>query len=193
MVGSPSMWRNRRQFSRMLDWLTHILFSTSCIPLASNVCWAWLFVLGDVGVLLMQSAPREEKSLHLWVHFPTLPRRAHLSQEISNIPEMVGMPLKLPPLLPPSQTPPLTPLIQVWQRMAVPPPHSMGGCQITAGRYLSSLLLCCGGRGKTQTREGPSGAPVLGLLALPFLQLGCSLPPGMIQSLLPFLIQAGSS
>ena len=65
------MWRNKRQFTRMCDWLTHILFWMSLMPLACNVCWAWLFVLGDMGMNLMWSIPREEKAPNLGVHFPT--------------------------------------------------------------------------------------------------------------------------
>lgn len=65
------MWRNKRQFTRMRDWLTHILFWMSLMPLACNVCWVWLLVLGDMGMNLMWSIPREEKSLNLGVHFPT--------------------------------------------------------------------------------------------------------------------------
>ena len=65
------MRRNKRQFTRKCDWLTHILFWMSLMPLACNVCWAWLFVLGDMGMHLIWSIPREEKSLTLGIHFPT--------------------------------------------------------------------------------------------------------------------------
>lgn len=202
MVGSPSMRRNRRPFSRMLDWLTHILFSTSCMPIASNMCWAWLLVLGDEGMLLILSAPRVEKSLHLWVHFLTPPLHVQPSQERAYIPGMVGMALKLSSLLPLSWTS-VIPSIQVWQRKAVPTPHDgMGGCQVTTGA--AHRHCCCaveeGGRPRLETqhretREVPSGALVLGLLPStpPFLGLGYSIPPAMTQTLLLLLTQAGSS
>lgn len=65
------MRRNKRQFTRKCDWLTHILFWMSLMPLACNVCWVWLFVLGDMGMNLIWSIPRKEKSLNLGIHFPT--------------------------------------------------------------------------------------------------------------------------
>lgn len=41
--------------------------------------------------------PREEKSLHLWFHFLSPPLHTQLCQEISYIPEMARIALKLSP------------------------------------------------------------------------------------------------
>ena len=90
------MWRNNRQFTRMLAWLTHILFMTSCMPSASNVCWAWLFVLEDVG-LNPNGQYQDRMNFCSWAHSLNLPLHSVTSGSAAPWPGQDCIRTALPP------------------------------------------------------------------------------------------------
>jgi hypothetical protein len=158
----------------MLDWLTCILFRTSCMPVASTVCWLWLFVWEKWGGIWCDLCPRQENYLHLWVYSPSLPC-VQLCQKLSCIPKVARIALEYPSPCKPEWNPSLIP----WWKEAV---HRATRCstQVWPVAMLAALMKQKGETDPTE-RPGDFWGPGAGLLSPPLLWFGCSILQTRIQ------------